>query len=110
MIFIILIFEVSSLGLELPSFGLGLGFYDKVPISVSSRHLNKVSISEVAVSTTSLDSTTISDEQIKKASNQLLYLKKSWLKFLPKSSEKTLSNKSKPNDNFLWQMITIDTK
>jgi len=37
-------------GLELP--GLGLGFYDKV--SVSSRNLSQVSVSEVAVSTTSL--------------------------------------------------------
>jgi len=43
----------------------------------------------------------MSNEQIKKASNQFLYLKKCGLKFLPKSSEKTLSNKSKPNDNFL---------
>jgi len=41
-------FEVSSLGLELP----GLGFYDKV--SVSSRNLSQVSVSEVTVSTTSL--------------------------------------------------------
>jgi len=42
--------EVSSLGLELPLPGLGLGFNDKV--SVSSRNLS--SVSEVTVSTTSL--------------------------------------------------------
>jgi len=42
--------EVSSLGLELP--GLGLGFFDKV--SVSSRNLSQVQVSEVTVSTTSL--------------------------------------------------------
>jgi len=34
--------------------GLGLGFYDKVSISVSSRNLSHVSVSEVTVSTTSL--------------------------------------------------------
>jgi len=47
-----------SLGLELPGFGLGfgLGFYDKVSVSVSSRNLSQVlvSVSEVTVSTTSL--------------------------------------------------------
>ena len=42
--------EVSSLGLELP--GLGLDVYDKV--SVSSRNLSQISVSEVTVSTTSL--------------------------------------------------------
>jgi len=44
--------EVSSLGLELP--GVGLGFYDKVSVSVSSRNLSQVSVSKVTVSTTSL--------------------------------------------------------
>ena len=39
-----------GLGLDLP--GLGLGFYEKV--SVSSRNLSQVSVSEVTVSTTSL--------------------------------------------------------
>jgi len=39
-----------GLGLELP--GLGLDFYDKV--SVSSRNLSQVSVSEVTVSTKSL--------------------------------------------------------
>jgi len=39
----------------------------------------------------------------RKASNQLLYLKNCGLKFLPKSSEKTLSNKSK----HLYQMIIL---
>jgi len=42
--------EVSSLGFKLP--GLGLGFYDKV--SVSSRNLSQVSLSEITVLTTSL--------------------------------------------------------
>ena len=41
-----------GLGLELPGLGLGLGFYDKV--SVSTRNLSQVSVSEVTVSTTSL--------------------------------------------------------
>ena len=48
--------EASSLGLELPSLGLGLAFYDK--LSVSSRNLSQVSVSvsvsEVTVSTTPL--------------------------------------------------------
>ena len=45
-----------GLGLELPGFGLGLGFYNKVTVSVSSRNLSQVtaSVSEVTVSTTSL--------------------------------------------------------
>ena len=47
---VITIREMWGLGLELP--GLGLGFYDKV--SVSSRNLSQVSVSEVTVSTTSL--------------------------------------------------------
>jgi len=42
-----------GLGLELPGLGLGIGFYDKV--SVSSRNLSQVSVSEVTVSTTSLE-------------------------------------------------------
>jgi len=42
----------------------------------------------------------------KKASNQLLYLKNCGLKFLPKSSEKILSNKSK----CLYQIITSYSK
>ena len=41
-----------GLGLELP--GLSLGFYDKVSVLVSFRNLSQVSVSEVAVSTTSL--------------------------------------------------------
>jgi len=42
----------------------------------------------------------------RKAANQLLYLKNCGSKFHPKSSEKTLSNKSK----YLYQMITFYTK
>ena len=42
--------RIPGLGLELP--GLGLGFYDKV--SVSSRNMSQVSVSEVMVSNTSL--------------------------------------------------------
>ena len=40
----------------LPGLGLGLGFYDKVSVSASSRYLSQVSasVSEVTVSTTSL--------------------------------------------------------
>ena len=53
---LITIREMWGLGLELPS--LGLGFYDKV--SVSSRNLSQVSVSEVTVSTTSLVDSTIS--------------------------------------------------
>jgi len=49
---LITINEMWGLGLELP--GLGLGFYDKVSVSVSSRNLSQVSVSEVTVSTTSL--------------------------------------------------------
>jgi len=44
-----------GLGLELP--GLGLGFYDKVSVLVSSRNLSQVSVSEVAFSTKSLVAT-----------------------------------------------------
>jgi len=47
---LITIREMWGLGLELP--GLSLGFYDT--ISVSSRNLNQVSVSEVTISTTSL--------------------------------------------------------
>jgi len=42
----------------------------------------------------------------RKASNQLLHLKELWVKIFPKSSEKTLSNKSK----YLYLMITFCTK
>jgi len=42
--------EVSSL--KLPGHGLSLGFYDK--LSVSSRNLSQVSVSDVTVSTTLL--------------------------------------------------------
>ena len=45
---LITIRELSGLGFELP----GLGFYDKV--SVSSRNLSQVSVSEVTVSSTLL--------------------------------------------------------
>jgi len=45
-----------GLGLELLSLGLSLGFYDKVLVSVLSRSLSQVSVSEVKISTTSLDS------------------------------------------------------
>jgi len=49
-------FEVSSLGLELQISSLGLGVFDKVSVSVSSRNFNQVSVSvsKVMVSTTSL--------------------------------------------------------
>jgi len=44
-------FEVSSLGLELQVSGLGV--FDEVSVSVSSRNFNQVSVSKVTVSTTS---------------------------------------------------------
>jgi len=55
---LITIREMWGLGLELPGFGLGLGFYDKVSVSVSSRNWSQVSVSEITVSTTSLLATT----------------------------------------------------
>jgi len=48
-------------GLDLKLSGLGLGFYDKV--SVSSQNLSQVSVSEVAVSTTSLQPAQTNGEQ-----------------------------------------------
>jgi len=50
--------EVSrlGLGLEPPGLVLGLGFYGKVSVSVSSRNLSQVSVSEVTVSTAPLTS------------------------------------------------------
>ena len=51
---LITISEMWGLGLELPGLGLCLDFYDKVSVSVSSRNLSQVSVSEVTVSTTSL--------------------------------------------------------
>ena len=47
-------FEASSLDLELQVSSLGFGVFDEISFSVSSPNFNQVSVSKVAVSTTSL--------------------------------------------------------